>query len=266
MCTLSLVAASCGSELRVVMNRDERRTRMIAEPPRYVPLDAPGIGQPADGRRHPTTGARALWPRDLERGGTWIAVTDAGLVFALLSVGAARTGGTSVSRGLVIPRIAHTKSIEEVDACWSSLDTAGMAPFRLVAASRSSVWSAVWNDHNARLPATRVAITGGDAHLFTSSSLGDHLVVDSRRALFTDLLASEADPWQAQDRLHRHAWPDRRHLSVLMSRADACTVSRTEVRVANDLALMRYAPIIDGWQAPSHTKALSIDGRRQMAA
>ena len=250
MCTFSLVSAADGSELRVVMNRDERRTRMLAEPPRYVPLD----------------GARALWPRDLEHGGTWIAVTDAGLVFALLSVGGARTPGTGVSRGLVIPRIAHASSIAEVEACWRALDTTGMAPFRLVAASRSCLWSAVCNEHGTRLAATRAAITRGDAHLFTSSSLGDHLVVDSRRALFANLLATEADPWRAQDRLHQHAWPDRRHLSVLMSRVDACTVSRTEVRVADDLALMRYAAIIDGWPAPSHTKALSIDERRCMAA
>jgi hypothetical protein len=68
--------------------------------------------------------------------------------------------------------------------------------------------------------------------------------------LFDELLARESDPWRAQDRLHQHCWPDRRHVSVLMSRATACTVSRTVVVIADEATTMSYAPVIDGWIGP----------------
>ena len=117
-----------------------------------------------------------------------------------------------------------------------------------------------------REPATGAAPDAGRAWLFCSSSLGDDRVLQPRRELFRHLLATERDPFQAQDRLHRHAWPDRRHLSVLMSRTDACTVSRTEVRLEAGSVEMRYRPLVDGWPGPATARALSLATRVTAAA
>ena len=85
---------------------------------------------------------------------------------------------------------------------------------------------------------------------FASSGLGDHLV-EVRLPLFERIVASEVarvrdgDPdggvhaerdalAALQDSFHAHAWPDRRHVSVMMHRDAARTVSTTAVEVVRD--------------------------------
>ena len=82
--------------------------------------------------------------------------------------------------------------------------------------------------------------------------------------LFGRLLLGAADPWQAQTRLHHHAWPDRRHLSVMMSRVDARTVSQTEVMLSPAEVTLAYRPVVEGWPAAETRRALSraADPRR----
>jgi hypothetical protein len=60
MCTVSLVASPDGSTLRLLMNRDERRLRPIAQPPT---VRQTGLGQ-------------AVWPADPVSGGSWIAASS----------------------------------------------------------------------------------------------------------------------------------------------------------------------------------------------
>jgi hypothetical protein len=102
--------------------------------------------------------------------------------------------------------------------------------------------------------------------VLATSSLGDVLVAGPRCELFGSLLASSATSWQAQDRFHGHAWPDRRHLSVLMSRPDACTVSRTEIVLTRDRSDLRYAAIHDGWPAGVAMPGIALAHRRAAAA
>jgi hypothetical protein len=91
------------------------------------------------------------------------------------------------------------------------------------------------------------------AACFVSSALGDPLV-KPRLALFEAMVRGPFDapgPAQAlaQDRFHRHVWPGRSEISVLMSRPDARTVSITSVEVATlrgaprPLVSMHYEPI-----------------------
>jgi hypothetical protein len=89
-----------------------------------------------------------------------------------------------------------------------------------------------------------------------SSGLGDPLV-KPRLALFEEILRAEGAEGgdapgaiQAQDRFHRHSWPDRPEISVLMRRPDARTVSITTVDVekhapADAVVLMSYEPVPD---------------------
>jgi hypothetical protein len=229
MCTVSAAFAADGAALRIVANRDERRLRMQARPPeRFAPYGVP-----------------AIWPVDQEAGGTWAAVTATGLAFVLLNVSAPgwkRTGRDHelVTRGAVIPYLAASADIEDVERRFVSGPARWPCrPFKLLVASIDRL-----------VLLTPLGSIDLEAPLVLStSSLGDDLVEGPRRTLFADLLASSATAWQAQDRLHQHAWPDRRHVSALMRRADACTVSRTEMVLGREGVEMRYAVLCDGWPA-----------------
>ena len=229
MCTVSAALAADGASLRIVVNRDERRLRMQARPPeRFAPYGVP-----------------AIWPVDQEAGGTWAAVTAHGLAFALLNVSAPgwkRTGLDPewVTRGAVIPYLAASADIVDVERRFVSGPARWPCrPFKLLVASIDRL-----------VLLTPMGSSDLDTPVVLStSSLGDELVEGPRRTLFADLLASSATAWQAQDRLHQHAWPDRRHVSALMRRADACTVSRTEMVLGRESVEMRYAALCDGWPA-----------------
>ena len=239
MCTLSVVPSSDRSAVRLLFNRDERRLRPLAYPPAW----------------HPAGGGRAVWPVDAASGGTWIAASDHGLAFALLNADGPRTGPGSPSRGTLIPAVAGAASLAELETRWRAIDTTGFAPFRLVAASMREI--AVFA--RGCLEPSIMQVGRGD--VFSSSSLGDGLVEGPRRGVLLQLLREASDPWQAQTRFHHHAWPDRRHLSVMMSRTEACTVSCTEIILAPGKVTMHYRPVVDGW--PISTRAEQTRQRRR---
>src|SRR5690348_2899943 len=100
MCTLSIIQVPAPSgrgtpSLRIVCNRDESRSRPPASPPRW---------RAAEG----ADGVRAIWPMDMEGGGTWLGASDRGLVLSLLNLNQeprfdARGVPGLRSRGLVVP-------------------------------------------------------------------------------------------------------------------------------------------------------------------
>jgi hypothetical protein len=55
---------------------------------------------------------------------------------------------------------------------------------------------------------------------------------------------------------HCHRWADRPHLSVNMSRADACTVSRTVVSLGAGRVSMTYHAFAEGRTAGVFTAGL----------
>ena len=221
MCTVSIVPSVSG--FRIACNRDERRTRATADPPRIHRL----------GERH------AIWPGDPTSGGTWIGANDAGLAMVLLNRRApARPSAPVSSRGTIIPALLPGRSIETAVAAAGRLPWDHFEPFTLVIAQGRIVCDMTvgmrprWRMRTLCRPL-----------LFTSSSLGDALVAIPRRRLFARLMRSGTSPLIGQGAFHRHAWPDRREISVLMSRADAATVSRTTLDVSARAVRMRYTPI-----------------------
>lgn len=69
MCSVSWWWNEENSSLRVIFNRDERKTRQLAAPPEVYDLD----------------GLQVLMPIDTERGGTWLASNKKGITVALLN-------------------------------------------------------------------------------------------------------------------------------------------------------------------------------------
>jgi hypothetical protein len=244
MCTLSIVPALDGSALRILMNRDERRLRPVARPPELRRLE----------------GARAIWAEDPLSCGTWIAATDAGLVLAVLNSDAHRRAGHELSRGLLIPRLASSRTLDEIESEWRRIDRAAFAPFRLVALDRDNARVFSSAQGNSVRYATRAPL------LFASSGLGDATVEPIRAALFDGLLQRDPDPWSAQSRLHAHAWPDRRHLSVMMTRVDAATVSKTEIVVGHHQTAFAYRPVVEGWPAVETRLLLPLQAQAARAA
>jgi hypothetical protein len=235
MCTVTIVSTGPG-RVRLAANRDEQRTRPPAPPPvERTAADPSGFGR------------RAVMPVDPASGGTWIAVTDAGLALTVLNVNLPgyAPAGPVASRGMIVPLLAGFASLPDAAAVAAGIDPRAYPPFRLVLCDARG-WAEVRSD--GRSLASRWADHSDGPAMFTSSGLGDHLVEGPRRELFEEMFRGagrSADDLPArQDAFHRHAWADRRHLSVCMSRADARTVSHTIIETDAEArtATLTYFP------------------------
>ncbi len=144
---------------------------------------------------------------------------------------------TQRSRGLIIPALLPCDSLPCAAARAESLTAGRYQPFRLLIANQSRFVEIV---SNGRTTSVSGRMLGNTPAFFTSSGLGDHVVEPPRRALFRSHFREHAPTPRTQDTFHRHRWPDRPHLSVNMSREDACTVSYTTVTLNETQATMRY--------------------------
>ena len=241
MCTVSVIKRS--GLLRLVSNRDERRTRPTALPPAVSHAD----------------GLRIIAPTDPASQGTWIACSEIGLAIALLNVNPPEADARVPprSRGTIIPTLIGSRSLDEVATRADGIERDGYPPYRLVAI------------HAGEGDVLEVAPMSGvirrwplDApRMFTSSGLGDHHVERPRRQLFeeTVLPGDPADWRERQDRFHAHRWRDRLSVSVHMARAEAWTVSRTAIEIDDARVVMSYAA------EPDWTTVVTIVARASSA-
>jgi hypothetical protein len=227
--------------VRLVCNRDERRSRPAALPPQVRQF-----GQWA-----------AVLPLDPTSAGTWVAVNDAGLIMTLLNVHADRkeeeTQAPLHSRGTIIPGLLECGELSLAICEATRLDARRYAPFRLIVADRGAVAELRSNGNCVRV------VCHGPIHtplLFTSSGLGDYLVEEPRRRLFASIFGQPGDRAARQDEFHRHRWPEQPHLSVCMDRSDARTVSQTVISLGPDRATLTYHP--DAPDQPAHPVSVTI--------
>jgi hypothetical protein len=263
MCTVSVIRPEADrlragafepTLLRVVVNRDERDSRPAAWPVRIAE----------------SGGVRAMLPVDPAGDGTWVAASDAGLVFALLNgpdanVGRVfRPGGASdagralrpgsmnrfdpgsiehvdagpnprLSRGQIIRSLIGCADIDEVMSRLRSLDLDAFRPWRLVVAGEGVLLRARPGRRGVRLSTSLLP-----SRFMTSvSSLDPARAWRLRRDAFR-LLVTQPDA-AAQDAFHEHRWPADPELSVRMTRCDSRTVSRTVVEVTASEVRMSYA-------------------------
>jgi len=248
MCTVSVILRpgffgrasnemSCSDSaqvLRIVCNRDEKRTRTEALPPICREY----------GER------TAILPVDPLSRGTWIGVNDAGLALCLLNAtvrgGRGMTAGVRTgllrSRGEIIPSLLDCETVGEAIGRAARLQSREFPPFRLIAASRTHFGMVASDQSSLCVQQLRPLQT---PFMATSSSLGDELVDPVRRELFGELLRQSDDAFEAQQRFHSHQWPDRKQLSVLMARPDARTVSRTIVEIGSDFVRLTYCSLTE---------------------
>jgi len=221
MCTVTIVPH--GGGIRIVCNRDERRSRAGALPP---------VARSA-------AAGSAIYPIDPLSGGTWIGANDGGLAAVLLNRTPACARGRAAaprSRGLIVPALLECRSIDAAVAAAAALDCRQFEPFLVVLVGLGR--GVALTSGAARC--ARASFDPARPHLFTSSSLGDDLVEPPRRMLFERLVVGAGDRLAGQLRFHEHQWPHAPHLSVRMQRDAAATVSRTTIDLGVGGVRMAY--------------------------
>jgi len=219
MCTVSLIPKNNGFYL--AMNRDEKRNRATALPPKVVSLDD----------------HRVIYPRE-SSGGTWIVVNDAGVCLALVNWHKIEREPADriVSRGRIISELAGKANSADIAKSLGSLRLKEIRPFRLIAIVPKEKAVAEWRWNLERLSEHKHPWSL--QHWF-SSGFDERKAESFRRSICEKRALTGIDQLRA---LHRSHAPRRGPFSICMHRDNAATVSYTEIRVENRKVTMRYKP------------------------
>ena len=205
------------------MNRDEQVSRGRALAP----------------RRHWTGTRASLYPSETS-GGTWIGASDAGLSLALVNWYAKpqRDRALCVSRGIIIPHLLAAENLVELAVLFADLPLAKINPFRLIAASAKERQLREWRWDGMALTCKRFGWRR--RHWFSSGY--DEALTNKRRAIVVRGAAKSSPTPAWLRKLHQSHLPERGPFSICMHRAEAKTVSYTEIVATKSGATMRYAP------------------------
>ncbi|HAV61663.1 MAG TPA: hypothetical protein DCY13_04770 [Verrucomicrobiales bacterium] len=222
MCTVTLLPRKHGFVLG--MNRDESRARASGLPP----------GEHRHGRH------RTLHPSE-PGGGTWIAVTEEGYSFALINWYSVtpRSAEKRTSRGAVIPGALLADRFADADAAIAGLPLPGMHPFRLIGIDPIDHRVIEWRWDQQKL--------GRLDHAWRPqqwiSSGHDEPCAQAERGRIFELARKQSSAGSLNwlRRLHRSHRPGRGPYSTCMHRAEAATVSYSEISVDRTLIRMRHA-------------------------
>jgi len=227
MCTVTWLHDAQGFHL--LHNRDELHTRRPAHGPRI----------------HERDGVRFIAPVDANAGGTWIGVNEYGLAACLLNrydapaITTPANGFTS--RGLLLMSLLAAKSMQVALDRVIEMPLGVYQPFQLVLAQLGSDPSVIdWTGASlhidtqpkARLPLVSSSVDGVSARQ-VRGRLYHRLHEPTTLA---DLRAFHASHEHDHDQAGPSAY------SVCMHRADAQTVSYTEITLMPHEAILRYHP------------------------
>jgi len=167
---VSVISPRCGV-LRVACNRDELLSRPIALPPQTMRFGS----------------HEATLPIDPQSGGTWIALSSAGLVFTILNAKQGWMPDTKPprSRGEIIPSLLHCSTVEEAIDQLSRIDAKLYGPFHMLIVGIDG-GGEVMSD--GRRVMRRRVLPERLPFMLTSSGLGDELVAAPRRELFDRMI------------------------------------------------------------------------------
>ena len=221
MCTITFVPQEDG--YAVAMNRDEKRSRIQALPPKVRDL----------------AGCRVLCPSE-PGGGTWIAVNEKRATFGLVNWYSVpqRVHVDAVSRGVVVASAAGLNRSGSVTQVLSSLPLKLINPFRLIGVFPGECSLTEWYWDLVELKWERRTWT---AQQWISSGLDEPSAQKARSETFRrafDRPHAGSLPWLRQ--LHQSHVNGPGPLSVCMHRPDATSVSYTEVHVSSGQARIRY--------------------------
>ncbi len=224
MCTLSWIVGPDG--YAVFFNRDERRSRRPAEPPR---VESAGS-------------VRFVAPRDGEAGGTWAFVNERGVSACLLNLFRDHPfppGHPPISRGLLVLGLGGSTTVAAAGEALSHADLARYQPFTLALFGVGEAPRALrWDGASIEaFPLDAAALP------LTSSGRDADGVARSRRGTLARLASQHGGiTRQALDAFHRSHHPDRGPYSPCMHRDEAETVSLTTILVEGTAIQLSYQP------------------------
>lgn len=221
MCTVTFMPRRTGYCL--AMNRDEKRTRATGLPPAL--------------RKH--DGRQVVYPSEPD-GGTWIALNDEGVTFALINWYSIPSRITSniVSRGLIIPSLCGADSEMLADEVLATLRLTRIKPFRLIGMFPATQEIVEWRWDSRQLSRK---YHRWRARQWISSGFDEPTAQKIRSRTFRLTKAQRSFGTIAWlRRLHRSHSPHSGPFSTCMHRDDACTVSYTEVEVVRRSSGMRH--------------------------
>lgn len=211
MCTLTWWRESAGS-YEVYFNRDERKTRAMAEPPRLRERE----------------GVSFLAPIDPDGGGTWMLVNERGLLVCLLNRWHEEAEGMmpSRSRGQVVMEMAALENVPAVEERLRLEDLEGVWPFKIVGFDPVGERSWTWNGRE--LAAERIPELP-----LCSSSFHYAEVRIARFRRFQELCCAQRMGSNLLGLYHSDTEDNPSPFTPRMLRSDAQTMSRSRVSVRN---------------------------------
>jgi hypothetical protein len=230
MCTVTFIGRKNGYLLG--MNRDEQLSRVVGLPPAKKTI----------------SGCVVLAPSE-PGGGTWIALNDAGVTFALINWYSitARVKGETVSRGRVVNATCIAKTTGLAAAALAQLPLQRINPFRLIGVFPATKEIAEWRWDLKTLVSKKHRWKDQQ---WISSGWDEPAAQRVRSRTFRAALKQQsAGSLGWLRRLHRSHSPQAGPFSTCMHRADAATVSYAEVTLSPTKALMNY-----------HVGSLCIEG------
>jgi hypothetical protein len=221
MCTVTLIARRNGYCLG--MNRDEQRSRVAGLPPERRAVKGRAMIGPSE-------------PGD----GMWIALNDSAATLALINWYSipTRVNTNIVSRGDVVRNAGHATSPAEVQAALAQLPLKRMNPFRLIGVFPKTREVAEWRWDLKKLACTS---HGWKTRQWISSGFDEPAAQSVRGKTFRQAQRQRSTgslDWLR--RLHRSHSPQTGPFSTCMHRADAATVSYTEISISPRGDVMRY--------------------------
>ena len=221
MCTVTFIARRNGYALG--MNRDEQLSRVKGLPPKLRSI----------------AGRKVIGPSE-PGGGTWIAVNDAGATFALINWYAitARVSNHPISRGDVVNAVSAADSVTAAASVLTALPLRQINPFRLIAVFQTTKQVVEWRWD---LKALSQRFAGWKTQQWISSGYNEPEAQRLRGKVFRRASQqSTAGSLVWLRRLHRSHAPEAGPGSICMHRADAETVSYTEVSASPHQITLRY--------------------------
>ena len=221
MCTVSFIARRRGYLL--AMNRDENLTRVKGLPPKMILRDARKIISPSE-----------------PGGGTWIALNDAGVTFALINWYSisARVKVNAVSRGVVVNSVSAQVSPLLTAEILTALPLLRMNPFRLIGVFPATQEIFEWRWDLKKLACKKYS---WHSQQWISSGFDEPTAQRIRSETFRQMLRQKsAGSLDWLRRVQRSHAPECGPFSICMHREDAATVSCTEVAVSSRAVRMSY--------------------------
>ena len=219
MCTVTFCPRKSGYAL--AMNRDELLARPPGLPPAKIKLNGRDVLRPSE-----------------PGGGTWIAVNQDRVCFSLINwyAVAVHVQGAAVSRGEIILAVGASATSVSVDELLQKYPLKKTNPFRLIGIfpARNEIVEWQWDlkrlvrkNHRWRM------------QQWISSGFDEPIAQRKRNKTFRRVLKQlSAGGFDWLRRLHRPHMPESGPFSICMHRADAATVSYTEVAVsAHEIAI-----------------------------